>query len=332
MDRLQAMQVFARVVEAHSFTKAAESLDMPASSVTRVIKELEDYLGVRLLQRTTRHISLTPDGSVYYDQCRRLLADIEAVESSFPGSAGRPRGKLRVDMTASLARLFVIPAIKTFQRTYPDVELTLTLGDRTVDLVQEGVDCVIRAGVPQDSATLVARRIAGFEWVTCASPSYIKEYGEPKSFDDLKNHRAVGYASSRNGRSSTHWTFVIDGEERAAVVPERIIVNDTDAYIASGVEGLGLIRAANYMVIPYLRSGQLRQVLPDLRAPIVPLSVMYPRNRHLSPTVRAFADWIAELIRELEPRWNVEMRPPPARNEPRAVSRMSLVQAARSQV
>jgi len=319
MDRLQAMQVFARVVEAHGFTKAAESLDMPASSVTRVIKELEDYLGVRLLQRTTRHISLTPDGSLYYDQCRRLLADIEAVESSFPGSAGRPRGKLRVDMTASFARLFVIPAIKTFQKAYPDVELTLTLGDRTVDLVQEGVDCVIRAGVPQDSVTLVARRIAGFEWVTCASPGYIEEYGEPRSLEDLKNHHAVGYLSSRNGRS-THWTFVIDGEERAAVVPERIIVNDTDAYVASGLEGLGLIRAANYMVIPYLRSGQLRQVLPDLRAPIVPLSVMYPRNRHLSPTVRAFADWIAALIRDVEPQWNLRSPSPLERGRTRRAS------------
>lgn len=302
MDRLQAMQVFARVVEAHSFTKAADSLAMPASSVTRAIKELETYLGVRLLQRTTRHISLTPDGSLYYDHCRRLLAEIETVESSFPGSAGRPRGKLRVDMTSSFARLFVLPAIKTFQTAYPDVELTLTLGDRTIDLVQEGVDCVIRAGAPQDSTLLVARRIAGFEWVTCASPSYIKEYGEPKSLEDLQNHYAVGFLSNRNGRN-THWSFVIDGEECAAHVPERMTVNDTDAYVACGLEGLGLIRAASYMVIPHLRSSQLQQVLPELTAPIVPLSVMYPQNRHLSPTVRAFTDWIAQLIRQEEPKW-----------------------------
>jgi LysR family transcriptional regulator for bpeEF and oprC len=303
MDRLQCMQVFARIVEANSFAKAADSLAMPASSVTRAIKELEEYLGVRLLQRTTRHISLTPDGSLYYEHCRRLLAEIEAVESSFPGSAGRPRGKLRVDMTASFARLFVIPAIERFQKSYPDVELTLTLGDRTVDLIQEGVDCVIRAGIPQDSATLVARRIAGFQWVTCASPSYLEQYGEPTSFDDLRNHHAVGYLSGRSGRSA-HWKFVIDGEERSAQVTERIIVNDTDAYVACGLEGLGLIRAASYMVNPYLRSGRLRQVLPQLEAPSVPLSIIYPRNRHLSPTVRAFADWIATLVRDVEPQWN----------------------------
>jgi LysR family transcriptional regulator for bpeEF and oprC len=314
MDRLQGMQVFARVVEANSFAKAADSLDMPASSVTRAIKELEAYLGVRLLHRTTRHISLTPDGSLYYDHCRRLLAEIEAVEASFPGSAGRPRGRLRVDMTASFARLFVIPAIKQFQKTYPDVELTLTLGDRTVDLIQEGVDCVIRAGVPQDCATLVARRIAGFDWITCASPGYIEEYGEPASFEDLKNHHAVGYLSSRSGRSA-HWKFIIDGEERTAQVSERIIVNDTDAYVACGLEGLGIIRAANYMVNPYLRSGRLRRVLSELKAPTVPLSIMYPKNRHLSPTVRAFADWIAALVRDAEPQWDLQRRAPsePAR-------------------
>lgn len=302
MDRLQAMQVFARVVEAHSFSKAADSLAMPASSVTRAMKELEAYLGVRLLQRTTRHISLTPDGSLYYDHCRRLLAEIASVESLFPGSAGRPRGKLRVDMTASFARLFVLPAVKEFQADYPDVELTLTLGDRTIDLVQEGIDCVIRSGVPQDSTILVARRIAGFEWITCASPSYIEEYGEPKSLGDLQEHHAVGFLSTRSSRNS-HWSFVIDGEEHVVHVQERITVNDTDAYVTSGLEGLGLIRAASYMVLPYLRNGHLRQVLPELKAPIVPLSVMYPRNRHLSPTVRAFTEWIAQLIHDLEPQW-----------------------------
>ncbi len=304
MDRLQAMQVFARVVEANSFSKAADSLALPPSSVTRAVKELENYLGVRLLQRTTRHLSLTPDGSLYYDHCRRLLAEIEAVEASFPGSAGRPRGRLRVDMTPSFARLFVLPAIRTFQDAYPEVELTLTLGDRTVDLVQEGVDCVVRAGVPRDSATLVARRIAGFEWVICAAPAYLERYGEPRSLEDLRQHRAVGFLSGRSGRR-THWSLVVDGEEYAPHLREDITVDDTDAYVACGLEGLGLIRAASYMVVPHLRSGRLRRVLPELKAPTVPLSLMYPQNRHLSPTVRAFADWIGGLMRAVEPQWKL---------------------------
>lgn len=306
MDRLQAMQVYCRVVEVNGFSKAAESLEMPASTVTRIVKELEAFLGVRLLQRTTRHISLTPDGSLYYDHCRKILAEIEQIESSFPGT-GRPRGKLRVDMTPSFARLFVVPAIGEFLANYPDVEITLSLGDRTIDLVQEGVDCVIRAGVPQDSATLVARRIAGFEWVTCASPAYLKQFGEPRALSDLRHHHAVGFLSNRSGRR-THWRFVIDGEEAAASIQERITVNDTDAYLACGLEGLGLIRAASYLVIPHLRSGQLRQVLPAFRAPTVPLSIIYPKNRHLSPTVRAFSDWIANRVAEMEPQWKVPER------------------------
>lgn len=310
MDRLQAMRVFSRVVEVNSFIRAADSLDMPASSVTRVIKELENYLGVSLLQRTTRQVGLTDAGSLYYDHCRRLLAELEAVESSFPGSGGRPRGKLRVDMTASLARLFVIPAIRQFQQAYPDIELTLTLGDRTVDLIQEGVDCVIRAGIPRDSTTLVARRIAGFRWITCASPGYLNRHGYPRSFEDLRNHRAVGYLSGRSGRSA-HWKFIVDGEERVAQVTETIVVNDTDAYVSCGLEGLGLIRAANYMVNPYLRSGRLRQVLPELEAPAAPLAIMYPRTRHLSPTVRVFADWITAVVRDAESLWNVQMPSPP---------------------
>ncbi|MGV3553287.1 LysR family transcriptional regulator [Rhizobium sp.] len=302
MDRLQSMQIFARVVEMHSFSRAADSLSLPPSRVTRAVKELEAFLGVRLLQRTTRHISLTPDGTLYYDHCKRLLADIETVESSFPGSAGQPRGRLRVDMTLSLARLIVLPAIAEFQARFPDVELTLTMSDRTIELVQEGVDCVIRAGTPEDSPTLVARRLGAFDWVTCASPDYLARQGTPRSLEDLADHRAVGYLSSRTARS-LEWRFVVEGEERSIAMRESLTVNDTDAYVACGLHGLGLIRAGSYMVAHHLRSGRLRQVLADFPAPSVPLSIIYPKNRHLSPTVRAFTDWAGEVIRRAEPTW-----------------------------
>lgn len=308
MDRLQSMQIFARVVEMHSFGRAAESLSLPPSRVTRAVKELEAFLGVRLLQRTTRHISLTPDGTQYYDHCRRLLADIEAVESSFPGSAGRPRGRLRVDMTPSLARLVVLPAIKDFQSRYPDVELTLTMGDRTVELVQEGIDCVIRAGTPEDSPTLVAKRIGAFDWVTCASPGYLQRHGTPGTLEALADHHAVGYLSSRTARS-LEWHFVVNGEDRSIRMRERLIVNDTDAYVACGLEGLGLIRAGSYMVLQHLLSGRLKRVLTEYAAPAVPLSVLYPKNRHLSPTVRAFVDWVSEVMREAEAGWRVDTPP-----------------------
>ena len=310
MDRLQSMQIFARVVEMHSFTRAADSLVLPKSRVTRAVKDLEKFLGARLLQRTTRHISLTPEGTLYYDHCRRLLAEIEAVESSFPGSAGRPRGRLRVDMTLSLARLVVLPSIRDFQSRYPDVELTLTVSDRTVELVQEGIDCVIRAGTPEDSATLVARRIGAFDWVSCASPEYLERHGTPKTLEDLARHKAVGYLSSRTARS-LEWHFVENGEDRCIAMRESLIVNDTDAYVACGLEGLGLIRAGSYMVQQHLRSGQLRRVLADYAAPAAPLSVLYPQNRHLSPTVRAFVDWVGGVVGKAEAGGRVDAHPAP---------------------
>lgn len=309
MDRLLSMQIFARVVEMHSFTRAADSLFMPKSGVTRAVKDLEKFLGVRLLQRTTRHISLTPDGTLYFEHCRRLLADIEGVESNFPGRSGQPRGCLRVDMTLSLARLVVLPCIKDFQSRYPDVELTLTASDRTVELVQEGIDCVIRAGTPEDSTTLVAKRIGSFEWVTCASPDYLARHGTPKSLEDLTRHEAVGYLSSRTART-LDWNFESNSEHRSIRMRERLIVNDTDAYVTCGLEGLGLIRAGSYMVRPYLISGRLRQVLADHVAPAVPLSVLYPQNRQLSPTVRAFTDWVGEVVRKAETGWRVDAQAP----------------------
>lgn len=301
------MHIFARVVEMHSFSRAAESLSLPSSRVTRAVKDLEAFLGVRLLQRTTRYISLTPDGTIYYDHCRRLLAEIQAVESSFPGSADQPRGRLRVDMTLSLARLVILPSIKDFQSRYPDVELTLTVSDRTVEPVQETIDCVIRAGTPEDSPTLVAKRVGVFDWVTCASPEYLSQYGTPQTLEDLAQHHAVGYLSSRTARSKD-WHFAVDGEQRSVQMQERLIVNDTDAYVACGLKGVGLIRAGSYMVIEHLISGRLRRVLANYPSPAVPLSVLYPKNRHLSPTVRAFVNWVEQVVREAGTAWRLDNR------------------------
>ncbi|WP_353742829.1 LysR substrate-binding domain-containing protein [Pseudomonas fluorescens] len=302
MDRLHAMHVFARIVEVNSFRKAAESLSLPASTITRTIKELETYLGVQLLHRTTRRLSLTTDGHQYYQQCRRILADIETVESGFQTVAGRPKGKLRVDITPSLARLYILPNIDDFQNKYPDIGLTLTLSDRTIDLVQEGIDCVIRAGNPQDSTSLVALQIASFNWIICASPSYLEKQGEPMSLEDLQNHYAVGYLLSRTGRTMG-WDFVVEGQHQTVRPLEKLIVNDTDAYVVCGLKGLGLIRASSYMVLPHLQNGSLIRVLAELNGPSVPLSVMYPQSNHPSQVVRAFVDWTKNLMTPLTSHW-----------------------------
>jgi LysR family transcriptional regulator for bpeEF and oprC len=294
MDRFQAMQVFTRVVDANSFTRAADSLGLPRTTVTTTIQGLEAMLQVRLLNRTTRRLSLTPDGAAYYERCVRILADVEETETAFHNVARGPKGKLRIDVPASIGRLVLIPELCEFHKRYPDIELMIGMGDRPVDLVQEAVDCAIRIGELEDSS-MVARRIGTFQTLTCAAPDYLERFGEPRSIDDLQDHQSVHYFSSRTGRV-IDWDFIVDGVVREVKVKGVVAVNDSDAYVACGVQGFGLIQAPRYMVLPYLESGELREVLPQWTPSPMPISVVYLHNRHLSPKVRAFVDWVAELF------------------------------------
>jgi LysR family transcriptional regulator, regulator for bpeEF and oprC len=294
MDRLQAMQVFTRVVDTNSFTKAAETLDLPRASVTTIIQNLESHLGVRLMHRTTRRLSLTPDGAAYYERCVRILADVEETESSLQNGSRKPHGKLRVDMPGSIGRTIVIPALSEFRTQYPDIELQLGFSDRPVDLLQEGVDCVIRVGALQDSS-LVARRIGLFEGVTCASPEYLVRAGVPRTLEELSQFNAINYFSSRTGRIM-NWAFLVDGKEVEIKMNGTVSVNDADAYVTCALEGFGLIQMALFMVRPHLRSGALKEVLPEWKPLPMPISAVYPHSRHLSPKVRVFVDWIAEVF------------------------------------
>lgn len=294
MDRFQAMQVFTRVVEANSFSMAADNLGLPRTTVTTTIQNLEKRLQVRLLNRTTRRLSLTPDGAAYYDRCLRILADLEDTEASFHDVARGPKGRLRIDVPASIGRLILIPKLCEFHERYPDIELVIGMGDRPVDMVREAVDCVIRLGDLQDSS-LVARRIGTFQGITCGSPDYLAEYGTPKKLEDLNNHHAVHYFSSRTGRT-IDWDFVIDGVTTEVKVKGVVSVNDADAYVACGVQGFGLIQAARFMVLPQLESGELVEVLPQWSPAPMPISALYLQNRHLSPKVRVFVDWVAEIF------------------------------------
>jgi LysR family transcriptional regulator for bpeEF and oprC len=294
MDRLQAMHIFTHVVEANSFNKAAEKLALSRSSVTTIIKNLEEFLGVRLLYRTTRRLNLTVDGAAYYERCQRILADIEETEASLQGEGAQPKGKLRVDMSSAVGRLIVLPALAEFQERFPDVDLTIRLSERNVDLIQEGVDCAIRIGELRDSS-LVARRIASFRWVVCASPEYLERHGEPAQIEELTEHRAVGYISCRTGRAK-HWEFLVDGNTESVRIASNLTVNDTDAYVTCGLKGLGIIRPPYCTVKQYLESGQLREVLQRWRAPPASISVVYPQNPQLPSAVRAFVDWVAPLF------------------------------------
>jgi LysR family transcriptional regulator, regulator for bpeEF and oprC len=294
MDRFQAMQVFTRVVDTNSFSLAADNLGLPRATVTTTIQNLERRLQVRLLNRTTRKLSLTPDGAAYYERCVRILADVEDTEASFHDVERGPKGRLRIDVPPSIGRLILIPQLCEFHMRYPDIEIAIGMGDRPVDMVREAVDCVIRVGALQDSS-LVARRIGTFQGVTCAAPAYIKRSGVPHTIEELKQHHAVHYFSTRTGRT-IDWDFVIDGVTTDVKMNGVVSVNDADAYIACGLQGFGLIQSARYMVLPYLESGQLIEVLPQWTPAPMPISVVYLQNRHLSPKVRVFVDWVADLF------------------------------------
>ena len=294
MDRFQAMQVFTRVVDANSFTMAAETLGLPRATVTTTIQNLERFLKTRLLNRTTRRLSLTPDGAAYYERCVQILGEVEDAEAAFHDVARGPRGRLRIDTPPSLGRLILIPALCDFHQRYPDIELAIGLSDRPVDMVQEAVDCVIRVGELQDS-TMVAKRIGNFEGITCVSPAYVERHGMPTSLEDLHKHHAVQYFSARTGRN-VNWTFTVDGKPTEVVMKGSVSVNDAEAYVMCGLKGFGMIQPPRYMVASLLASGQLKEVLTAWTPPPMPISVVYLQNRHLSAKVRVFVDWISELF------------------------------------
>ncbi|NMH64352.1 LysR family transcriptional regulator [Shewanella salipaludis] len=294
MDRIQAMQIFMRVAEAGSFVRAAETLSLPSSTVTSTIKSLEKYLKVRLLNRTTRRVSLTPEGLQYLEQCREILSLIEHAESSLTDSVMRPQGRLRVDMPSGIAHFIVMPNLKDFCQRYPDIYLMIGVNDRQIDLVQEGVDCVIRSGELNNS-TLVARPLGRFRWATCASPDYLREYGVPQSPEELTQHKAIHYFSSQTKRAN-EMHFVRGSETFSVPVSGEVAVNETGLYIKMCLEGFGLVQLTEHIVSEHLREGRLIEVLADWQPPSVPVTLLYPHQRFLSPAVRAFADWISEII------------------------------------
>lgn len=294
MDRLDVMRLFTRIVERQSFTSAARDLELPRSTATQAIKALEQRLGARLLQRTTRHVRATLDGEAYYRRCVAILGEVEDAEAAF--SDAKPRGLLRVDVHGTLARHFVLPALPAFLAEYPDLQLHIGEGDRLVDLVREGIDCVLRVGDLKDSA-MVGRRVALLEEVTCASPEYLTRRGVPASVDDLEGHRAIGFMSSATG-TTLPLEFTINGSLRRVVLPATVTVAAAETYVASAKLGLGLIQVPRYHVDADLAAGSLVEVLPDFPPSPTPVSLLYPHSRQLSPRVRVFIDWITrELTR-----------------------------------
>ncbi|WP_434732961.1 LysR family transcriptional regulator [Rhizobium sp. YTUHZ044] len=292
MDRFDAMRVFCRVVERRSFTLAAGDTGLPRSTVTDAVKQLEARLGVRLLQRTTRHVSPTLDGEAYYQSCLSILADIENAEGAFAGA--RPKGLLRVDVHGTLARYFVLPSLPSFLESYPEIEFYMSEGDRLVDLVHEGIDCVLRVGTPADS-DMIIRRVAMLDEVTLASPAYVAARGLPQHPDRLAGHRMVGFRSS-SADGLLPLEFIVDGTVHKLSIPATVTVNAAESYVAAARMGLGLIQIPRYHAEKDLSDGTLVHVLPDFPLTPTPVSLLYPRNRQLSPRVRVFVDWLVKVF------------------------------------
>lgn len=301
MDRFDAMRAFARVVEAGSFTKAAQTLHMSKTTVTQLIQQLESRLRVRLLHRTTRKLGVTPDGAVYYERVIRLLADMEDAENSLSSAAMTPRGRLRVDVPSPLARLILVPALPAFHARYPDIQIDMGVSDRVVDLIGDNVDCVLLGGQITDQS-LIARHVGDLQIGVYVAPSYVGRLGAPAHPRELQNtdHCIVGFLSSRTSKIDP--LVLCSENERIEITGNYVLaVDDGNAYLEAGLVGLGVIALPNYMAAAHQAVGALIPLFTQWRISPMPLYLAFPPNRHVNAKLRVFIDWIVELMEQHVP-------------------------------
>ncbi len=300
MDRFDAMRAFVRVVEAGSFTKAAETLHMSRTSVTQLVQQLENHLRVKLLNRTTRQVNVTEDGAVYYERVARLLSELEDVEIGLPGNSAAPRGQLRVDVPSPFAAMVLVPALPAFHELYPEIQFEMGASDRKVDLIGENVDCVVRGGEILDGS-LAARRIGELRLGVYAAPAYLARAGTPAHPAELvdSHHRIVRFRWNRSGG----FPYAMQrGDETAKVAGTHILsIDDGNAYLAAGLAGLGVLWLPDYMARDHAQAGRLAPLFTDWRIDPMPLHIAWPPNRHMSRKLRVFIDWVTGLMAEHAP-------------------------------
>jgi LysR family transcriptional regulator, regulator for bpeEF and oprC len=296
MNKLQAMEVFTRIVETGGMSRAAEALHMPKATVTTSIQQLETALGLKLLNRTTRKVTVTTDGAAYYQHCIAILTQIRETEEALTQHHDAPSGRLRVEVPTLMARLVIVPALHGFCARYPDIDIQLGCSERRSELVESGIDCAVWSG-ELDSAALIARRVGQLYLGTCASPSYLNSQGQPTHPDELRAHRCINHFSPRTGKNFD-WVFAKDGVRIQASLQGCIAVDDENCYVAAAEAGLGIAQIPAFVLKEAMERGALQLVLGDWFADPAPLHVVYPENRHLSRKVRAFVDWVAELFAE----------------------------------
>lgn len=306
MDRLAAMQAFAAVVEQGSFTAAADALRQSRAMVSKHVQDLEAHLGARLLNRTTRRISLTEAGQVYYQRTARLLGELEETEAAVGALQATPRGRLRINAPVTFGVLHLSTAVAEYMAAYPEVSIELTLNDRVIDLVEEGYDLALRIAQLADS-NLIARRLAPCRTVLCAAPSYLESHGRPRQPLDLAEHNCLGYLYAQSREA---WTF--DGADGPVSVRVRgtLEANNGDALRAAALLGLGIVLTPTFIVGAELRDGALIPLLPEYRTPEVGIHAVYPHSRHLSAKVRSFVDFLLPRYGE-HPPWDDWRRKPP---------------------
>jgi LysR family transcriptional regulator, regulator for bpeEF and oprC len=296
MDKFQAMRLFVRVVETGGIARAAESLGIPNATATTLLQKLEASLGVKLLNRTTRRVSVTPDGAAYYTRASAILTEVRDAEEALSQHASAPRGRVRVDAPTLIARSVIIPALPRFFARYPDIELALACNERHFDLVAEGIDCALWSG-DVDPESLVARRVGFLYFATCAAPAYIAAHGLPTHPRDLARHRCINHFAPRTGET-VEWVFSKEGERVQALFPGHLALEDENSYVSAAEAGLGVAQLPAFVVKESMERGALDLVLGDWFPEPAPLHVVYPQSRHLSRRVRVFVDWLAELIAE----------------------------------
>lgn len=301
MDRFDAMQAFTRVVEAGSFTKAASTLHMSKTTVTQLVQQLEARLRVRLLNRTTRQVSVTADGAAYYERVVKLLADMDDAETSLSAASASPRGRLRVDVPSPLARMILIPALPDFHARHPDIQLDMGVSDRIVNVIGDNVDCVVRGGEITDQS-LMARRVGDLQLGVYAAPAYLERAGPPAHPRDLEDthHRIVGYLWQRLGKAFPY--AMHRGDECVQVHGRYVLaVDDGNAYLAAGLAGMGVLWLPEYMARPHLATGELKPLFEDWRLDPMPLTIAFAPNRHVSAKLRVFIEWVVELMGDYAP-------------------------------
>lgn len=297
MDRIELYRVFVRVVDCAGFTRAADQLNLPRSTVSEAVRTLEQRLGTRLLHRTTRQVTPTQDGMLFHARCQQLIADMDEAEQLFRQSPQALSGRIKVDVPGRIGRLIIAPALPGFLQAYPQIDIELGMTDRSVDLIEDGVDCALRVGPLQDSR-LVARSMGQLPLINVASPAYVERHGLPTHPSQLVAHWGVLYASPGNGRVEA-WEWRENGVLRSQPLAGRVTVNSAEAYIACCVAGLGLIQIPAYDVRAELAVGSLLEVMPAYRADPMPMHLLFPHRRHPSQRLRVFVDWLQQVLLEV---------------------------------